>query len=59
MRHLLSYNEKKNIPISLNESDFPLLKNRYIDNDTYIYVCVKKACKLPVRTAKEALELLN
>ena len=54
-----SFSPNKLIIGSLNESDFPLLKNRYIDNDTYIYVCVKKACKLPVRTAKEALELLN
>ena len=28
---------------SLNESDLPLLKNRHIDGDTFIYVCVKKS----------------
>jgi len=54
-----SFNPNKLIIGSLNESDFPLLENRYVDNDTYIYVCVKKACKLPVRTSKEALDLLN
>ena len=54
-----NFNPNKLIIGSLNESNFPLLENRYVDNDTYIYVCVKKACKLPVRTSKEALELLN
>ena len=44
---------------SLNESDLPLLKNRYIDGDTYIYVCVKKACRLPVKTTQEALGFIN
>ena len=44
---------------SLNESDLPLLKNRYIDGDTFIYVCVKKACRLPVKTTQEALGFIN
>ncbi|MDC1492819.1 thioredoxin domain-containing protein [Flavobacteriaceae bacterium] len=44
---------------SLIESDLPLLENRYVDNDTYIYVCVKKACRLPVKSSKEALEFID
>jgi uncharacterized protein YyaL (SSP411 family) len=44
---------------SLNESDLPLLKNRHIDGDTFIYVCVKKACRLPVKTTQEALGFIN
>jgi len=44
---------------SLNESDLPLLKNRHIDGDTFIYVCVKKACRLPVKTTEEALGFIN
>ncbi len=44
---------------SLNESDLPLLKNRHIDVDTFIYVCVKKACRLPVKTTQEALGFIN
>ena len=44
---------------SLAENSLPLLKNRYIEGETLIYVCVKKACKMPVNTVKEALELMN
>ena len=44
---------------SLIESDLPLLENRYVDGDTFIYVCVKKACRLPVKTSEEALEFIN
>ena len=44
---------------SLNESDLPLLKNRHVDGDTYIYVCVKKACRLPVKSSEEALKFIN
>ncbi|MFL0354170.1 thioredoxin domain-containing protein [Xanthomarina sp. GH4-25] len=44
---------------STEESNLPLLKNRYIENETYIYVCVNKACKLPVKEAVEAVELIK
>ena len=54
-----SFKPNKLIIGSLNDSDLPLLKNRYVNNDTFIYVCVKKACKLPVKTSEEALYLLN
>jgi uncharacterized protein YyaL (SSP411 family) len=32
---------------STKESTIPLLENRYMANDTYIYVCVEGACKMP------------
>ena len=54
-----SFKPNKLIIGSLKNSDLPLLKNRYINNDTFIYVCVKKACKLPVKTSEEAIDLLN
>ncbi|MGY8919903.1 MAG: thioredoxin domain-containing protein [Flavobacteriales bacterium] len=54
-----SFKPNKLIIGSLNDSGLPLLKNRYVNNDTFIYVCVKKACKLPVKTSEEALDLLN
>jgi uncharacterized protein YyaL (SSP411 family) len=54
-----SFKPNKLIIGTLNDSNLPLLKNRYVDNDTFIYVCVKKACKLPVKTSEEALGLLN
>ena len=44
---------------SLKESTNPLLKYRYIDDETLIYVCVNNSCKLPVSEASEALKLLN
>ncbi|WP_299110721.1 thioredoxin domain-containing protein [uncultured Winogradskyella sp.] len=34
----------------------PLLKNKFIEDETYIYVCVNGTCKLPVTTTKEAIE---
>ena len=29
------------------ESSLPILENRFMENETYIYVCVNKACKMP------------
>ncbi len=29
------------------ESKLPILENRFVDNETFIYVCVNKACKMP------------
>ncbi|HEY9114792.1 MAG TPA: thioredoxin domain-containing protein [Bacteroidales bacterium] len=36
-------------------SDMPLLENRFVEGKTYIYVCMGRACKLPVQSVKEAL----
>jgi len=46
-----------NILISGSEknSDLPLLENKYIDNETFLYVCVNGTCKLPVKDTKKAL----
>ncbi len=43
---------------STKSSDLPLIKNRFIKDKTYIYVCVNNACKLPVLSGKEALKLI-
>ncbi|WP_411032207.1 thioredoxin domain-containing protein [Spongiimicrobium sp. 3-5] len=40
-------------------SDLPLFKNRYVDGDTYIYVCKNTTCKLPVTTTEAAIEQLK
>ena len=29
------------------ESKLPILENRFVENETYIYVCVNKSCKMP------------
>lgn len=44
---------------SAKSSDSPLIKDRFIDGKTYIYVCVNNACKLPVTSAEEALKLIS
>ena len=54
-----SYIPNKLITGSTTESDMPLLENRYNPNATLIYVCVNKACKLPVATVTKALTLLE
>jgi len=40
-------------------SELPLLQNKFVDRETMIYVCVNKACQLPVLAASQALEQLN
>ena len=37
------------------ESDLPLLKNRYVDNETYIYVCQNNTCKMPIQNVEKVL----
>jgi uncharacterized protein YyaL (SSP411 family) len=37
------------------ESKLPIMDSRFIEDDTYIYVCVNGACKLPVDSTKEAV----
>ena len=54
-----TYIPNKLIAGSTQESNMPLLKNRYIEDETYIYVCVNKACKLPVNDSEKAIELLK
>ena len=48
---LVSYSDK--------ESNLPLQRNRYTDNETYIYVCKDNTCKLPVTTIPETLKLIK
>ncbi|MBL7884860.1 MAG: thioredoxin domain-containing protein [Bacteroidia bacterium] len=44
---------------STNNSTMPLLKNRWKENDTVIYVCKNKSCLLPVYTNDDALKQLQ
>lgn len=46
------------LAVSEKGSILPLLENRFKKDETWIYVCENKACKLPVKTIKEALELV-
>jgi uncharacterized protein len=53
------YIPNKLIAGSTTENNLPLLQNRYNPQETLIYVCVKKACKLPVTEVEKALEFLR
>jgi len=54
-----TYIPNKIIAGSTKENIMPLLKNRYLDSETLIYVCVNNACKLPVTEVKQAIKLLK
>jgi len=44
---------------SKSDNDLPLLQNRFVDGKTLIYVCVKKACKLPVTEVDKAVNFIK
>ena len=48
---LISYSDKN--------SNLPLLENRFIEDETYIYVCINNTCKLPVETISKTLKLIK
>lgn len=53
------YLPNKIIAGSSTEANEPLLKNRYVKDKTFIYVCVNNTCNLPVTEIKTALETLK
>ncbi|WP_430412099.1 thioredoxin domain-containing protein [Kordia sp.] len=44
---------------ALSKSTIPLMENRFVEDETYIYVCVDGTCKLPVKEVEKAFELLK
>ncbi|NER12642.1 DUF255 domain-containing protein [Leptobacterium flavescens] len=54
-----NYVPNKLIVGSEKESKLDLLENRYVEGETFIYVCVNSACKLPVKEVPEALKQLR
>ena len=54
-----TYLPNKLIAASTTENNMPLLESRYSPDDTYIYVCVNKACKLPVTQVNDAIKFLK
>ncbi|WP_115462344.1 thioredoxin domain-containing protein [Winogradskyella aurantiaca] len=54
-----AYLPNKIISGSTVESDLPLLKNKFVENSTYIYVCVNGTCKLPVEEVSLAIEQIK
>jgi len=51
----LDYQPNKMLLGSQKESSLPLLENKLVNGKTLIYVCINKACKLPVENVPEAL----
>lgn len=41
------------------ESKLPILENRFTDHETYIYVCVNKACKMPEKEVTVAVNKIK
>ncbi|HKK11779.1 MAG TPA: thioredoxin domain-containing protein [Flavobacteriaceae bacterium] len=54
-----NYLPNKIIAGSLQDNTLPLLKNRYVESETQIYVCVDNTCKLPVSEVEKAVPLLK
>jgi uncharacterized protein YyaL (SSP411 family) len=44
---------------SKSESKIPILSNRIIPGKTLVYVCKEGVCRLPVETAKQAIEIVK
>lgn len=53
------YIPNKLVAASTKENNLPLLESRYNPEKTLIYICVNKACKLPVSEIKEAIKLIE
>ena len=54
-----SYNPNTLIAGSIEEQSLPLLQNRYVENETYLYICMDKTCHLPVTNVEDALQKLK
>jgi uncharacterized protein YyaL (SSP411 family) len=46
------------LAVNAKASDLPLLKGRFVEGKTMIYVCENNTCQLPVTSVEEALKLL-
>lgn len=47
------------IGVTAKESQIPLLKNRFVPKETFIYVCENQHCQLPVKTIEDAIKLIK
>ncbi|WP_372744991.1 thioredoxin domain-containing protein [Lutibacter sp.] len=54
-----NYIPNKLISGSVLKSNLPLLEGRFTEKETYIYVCVNNACKLPEKETEKALAQLK
>ena len=54
-----TYIPNKLIAGSYKENSSPLLKNRYQENKTLIYVCIDNTCKMPVSEVEKAIAFIK
>ena len=54
-----TYIPNKILAGTIKDASLALLENRYVEDETLIYVCVDKACKLPVSNVKDAIKQLK
>jgi uncharacterized protein YyaL (SSP411 family) len=45
--------------LSETKSDLPLLKGRYVEGQTFFYVCKNNSCLLPSQSVEEALKQIE
>jgi hypothetical protein len=53
------YIPNKIVVTSKNESTLEILKNRFVENKTYLYVCTNKTCNQPTESFTAAIEQLK
>ncbi|WP_313791499.1 thioredoxin domain-containing protein [Lacinutrix neustonica] len=53
------YIPNKIVAGSTTENELPLLKNRFSEGETFLYVCENNACKLPTTSTIEAINLIK
>lgn len=54
-----TYIPNKLVAGDITESESALLKNRFVEGKTLIYLCINNACKYPVEYASEIIQLLD
>jgi uncharacterized protein YyaL (SSP411 family) len=61
IRKKLQFSYIPNILItgSTKESNLPLLENKFVEDETLIYVCVNGTCKLPQKELSKAIESIK
>lgn len=53
------YIPNKLIAGSINESELPLMKSRYVKDETFIYICVNGSCQLPQTETEKAINQIK
>lgn len=53
------YLPNKILAFALQPNDLPLLKNRFIIDKTYLYLCVDNTCQLPVTQVEEIIKKIK